>query len=163
MATKKTSKKKPVGRPTKYLPRFLKEAYLYIDRCVDIQDEFHKTRGEKSDSYERTLEVQLPTIEGFALVSKVAVSTLYLWAEKYPQFSEALDIIKMKQKEVLLAKGLSGDYSPVIAKLILSSNHGMTDRNDVTTQGDKLPTPIIPLNVLRDNSDEENSKTKKED
>lgn len=170
MAKKKTTKKaakkttgKKVGRPTKYLKKYTTEAYKYLDRCKDIEDEFWKTRGEKSDSYERTLTVQLPTIEGLALCLKVAVSTIYLWAKDHPEFSEALGTIKAKQKERLIEKGLSGDYSPVIAKLILSANHGMREKSDVTTDGKELPVPIIPLNVQGDNSNNKDKESQEED
>lgn len=150
MTKAKVGKKNKGGRPLEYSPDYVGEAYKYLERCQDIEDEFHKTRGEKSDTFERTLTVQLPTIEGFALFLKVSVKSLYSWSEQFPEFLQALETIKATQKERLIEKGLSGDYNPTIAKLILSSNHGMVERVDKTTDGKPLPQPII--NVHPDNS-----------
>lgn len=161
-AARKIPAPKKNGRPTKYDPKFIALASSYLAECKDTESEFWKTRGEKSDSYDRIITVKLPTIEGFAAYLNVAVSSLYLWEEDNPKFSEALEEIKSAQKERLIAKGLSGEYNPTIAKLILSSNHGMRERSDVTSDDKALPVPIIPY-VHRDNSDEENQATKKTD
>jgi len=37
------------------------------------------------------------------------------------------------------------------------------DKLDLTTDGERLPTPIIPLNVQRDHSNQENSSPNEED
>lgn len=130
----KTKEKKKMGRPTKYLKKYVDEAYDYLARCEDIENEFHKTRGIKSDSYERIITVQLPTIEGFALYLNTSVKTLYNWADDHPDFLQALEDIKTKQKERLMEKGLSGEYNSTIAKLILSSNHGMREKSEVAVE-----------------------------
>ena len=52
----------------------------------------------------------------------------------------------------LIAKGLKGEFNASITKLMLTK-HGYTDKQDVTTGGKELPTPIIPLNAIqRDDS-----------
>lgn len=132
----------PAGRPTKYEERFIDSVDEYLKANQDEEFEFHKTRGNTSDSYEKKIKVRLPTIEGFALFLGVDKSTLYEWGEKYDQFSYALEKIITEQKKRLLEKGLSGDYNSTIAKLILSSNHGMSDKTDVTSGGEKI-TPIL--------------------
>lgn len=157
---KKTKKVKPeeipalMGRPTKFDRAFIQAAYDYIASCQDEVDEFWKTRGEKSDSYDRIIKVKLPTIEGFATHLRVAVKTLYNWAETDNDFLQALEDIKTAQRERLLEKGLSGDYNPTIAKLILSSNHGMKERVDQTTDDQPLPTPVT-VNNFKHLSDDE--------
>jgi len=130
-------------RPTDYKEEYIEEVEKYLNECEDEYDEFHKTRGDKSDSYQRLLTVNLPTIEGFALRLDVSEKTIYNWRDKHPKFLQSLSKIKREQKKRLLDSGLSGDYNPTIAKLILSSNHGMVERKDVTTDGEKLQPVLV--------------------
>lgn len=123
------------GRPTEYKEEFIAKVDEYLKICEDEEDEFHKTRGEKSDSYDRIIKAKLPTMYGFAKFIGVALSSVYLWKEKYPQFSEALEKVMEEQKERITNKAISGEYNPTIAKLILSSNHGMREGTDVTSGG----------------------------
>jgi hypothetical protein len=133
------------GRPTSYDPKFVDEAYKYLEQCKDEETEFHKTRGEKSDSYDRILTVKLPTVEGFASYLRVSTKSLNNWANEYPKFLRALDDIKDEQKQRLITKGLSGEYNSTIAKLILSSNHGMAEKteSDITSKGESIAINII--------------------
>lgn len=123
-----------VGRPTEYSDTFVQEAYKYLKTCEDKETEFHKTRGEKSDSYERIVVVNLPSIEGLAAYLHVSKNTLYDWKEQHKEFSDALDDIIIKQHNVLVSGGLSGNYSPVIAKLLLSSNHGYAEKSETKSK-----------------------------
>ena len=123
------------GRPSKYRPEFIASVDEYLAQCVDEETEFHKTRGDKSDSYDRILKVNLPMIEGFSKFLDVDVTTIYEWAKVYPEFSHALEHIKEEQKNRLLNEGLAGTYNPMIAKLILSANHDMKEKSDVTSDG----------------------------
>lgn len=105
----------------------------YLNEC---KDGFTKiTDGEDTKVIKK---VKLPTIEGFAIKLDVVVNTLYSWAEEHPRFMKSLDKILHQQKERLANEGLAGNYNPVIAKLILSANHGMREGKDVTTGGQKI-------------------------
>ncbi len=128
----------PGGRPTDYDPKFIKEVDKYLKERQDDIDEYHKTRGIRSDSYDRLVRVKLPTIEGFALRIGVNKTTLYEWEKREPEFSNALEKIRTEQLSRLVDGGLSGDYNPAIAKLILSSNHGMRERTDITTNDQSI-------------------------
>ena len=112
-------------------------------KCQDEETEFWKTRGDKSNSYDRVIKVKLPSIEGFSLHLGVATKTLYNWGDEHPEFLHALEKIKKEQQLRLMDKGLSGEYNSTIAKLILSANHGMREKSDITTDGKELPTPIL--------------------
>jgi hypothetical protein len=129
-----------MARPTDYSEEILNRTEQYLAQSIDEYTEFHKTRGEKSDSYERVLRVKLPTIEGLALFLGVDRSTIYEWESKHKEFSYTLDKIRAEQQQRLIDSGLSGDYNPVIAKLILSSNHNMREKSDtdVTTGGNPV-------------------------
>ena len=134
MGTKKTKK----GRPKKYDPIFIKKVDEYLATCNDVEDEFHKTRGEKSDTFERTLKVHLPKIEEFARFINVHKDTLVEWAKENDDFSVALSKIKLEQHNRLVDESLAGNYNPVIAKLMLSSNHGYREKSDMTSNDESI-------------------------
>lgn len=141
------------GRPTKYSDEMLRKTLEYIERCEDEEYNYEKTIGEKSNSFEKKIKVHLPSIEGLSFELRVNKTTLYEWEAEYEEFSNALSELRAKQAKVVLEKGLSGDYNPTIAKLILSNNHGYKERSDTTTNDKELPTPIMQLDVLPNNSD----------
>ncbi len=122
-----------VGRPEEFKEEYIEKAEKYLKACKDREAKFHKTSGVRSDTYERLIKVKLPTIEGFAEYIGVSRKSLYNWEKTYPLFASALERIRTAQLTRLINKGLSGDYNPIIAKLILSSNHGMKDRVDETS------------------------------
>lgn len=111
------------GRPTILTAELKDKARLYIQECEDEETEYHKTRGEKSDGFERIIRVRLPTIEGLAFYIDVARSTLYEWKDLDAEFSDIIDTLLQKQASMLIDKGLSGDYNPTIAKVLLTK-HG---------------------------------------
>jgi hypothetical protein len=147
-----------LGRPVEYDEEtVIAKGRAYLDSCVDEIEEYHKTRGEKSDGYERLVRVKLPTIEGLALAIGIHKDTIYDWEKKYPTFSDLTNDLRAKQADALINNGLSGDYNPLLSKLLLSK-HGYKEatETDVTSGGKALPTPI--LNVLCDNGDKESIK-----
>lgn len=125
-----------MARPTILTKELKERARLYIEECEDEEDEYHKTRGEKSDSYDRLVKVKLPTVEGLALFLGVARSTLYEWKESDEEFSDIIDILLQKQADTLINKGLSGDYNPTIAKVLLTK-HGYRDGTELTGKDGK--------------------------
>ncbi len=102
------------GRPTLYNPNILEEVRNYLESCNDEQDG-------------KNIRVNLPKVEGLARYLNVSKDTLYEWAKKYPDFSDALREIKNEQYCRLIDEGLAGRYNPAIAKLMLSANHGLTE------------------------------------
>ena len=145
------------GRPTEYNEEILTKARQYLSECVDDEDEFHSTRGEKSDGYQRLVRVRIPTIEGLAVYLKINRCTVYDWKEKYQKFSDIFEELLAKQADRLLNNGLSGNYNSTIAKVMLTK-HGYREGIDQSTNGKDLPIPL--LNVLNNNSDSKDSETK---
>jgi len=158
-----------MARPVEYKEDILVRAREYISLCVDEIEEYHKTRGDKSDSYDRLVRVRIPTIEGIAVHLGISRSTVYDWKDalsedgslKYAEFSYIIDELQAIQADRLLNNGLSGDYNPTIAKVLLTK-HGYREGVDQTTNDKELPQPIINV-IFKDNSNEEDSEPNQED
>lgn len=133
------------GRPSEFKENYIDKVDDYLELCEDIEYDWTRSDGVKSTSYEHRIKVKLPTIEGFAIFLGVSKKSLYNWAESYPQFLHALEKIEVEQKNRLIEKGLSGDYNPTIAKLILSANHGMREKTDVTTDNKPINISFDPV------------------
>lgn len=142
-----------LGRPTKFTPTILTKTYAYINSCEDIFYNYQKGFGS-TDTFERKVVPKLPTRDGLALYLNVHRDTVHEWSTKHNNFSDALDLLDAKQKEMLFLGGLSGDYNPTIAKLGLSANHGMKERVDQTTDDKPLP-PNVTVNNINTLSNEE--------
>ena len=132
-----------MARPTDYNENTIKFTQDYLDSCVDTEEDYTKSQGDKSSSYERLIRVKLPTIEGLAVYLGVNKTTIYEWESRYPEFSNVLAQLRSKQAETLINKGLSGDYNPIISKLLLMK-HGYAEKTetDVTTKGESINTPV---------------------
>ena len=133
------------GRPTDYKPEFCVDVDVYILNNQDVWGEFHKTRGVNSDGYERIVKVNLPTREGFAARLGFPRQTLDNWSKDHVEFFDALKKIDAEQKQRLIQEGLAGNYNSTIAKLLLSSNHGMAEKteSDITSGGEKITGIVI--------------------
>lgn len=144
-----------MARPIEYNFEIIKpKIEEYLASCVDTVEEFHKTRGEKSDSFDRILRVRIPTVEGLCLVLDIHKDTYYDWEKKYPEFSDYTDRLRKLQASRLVEGGLSGNYNPTIAKVLLTK-HGYREGIDQTTNDKDMPTPIIPIvrnEIQTDNS-----------
>lgn len=114
-------KKKKRGQPTKYKSEYC-DLSEYLKSC--------KAKGD------------LPSICGYAVYLEVAENTVGNWGKKNEEFLRSLGVLKTISKQTLMNKGLKGKYNSTIAKLILSSNHGMTERLDATS-GDKPIEKVI--------------------
>lgn len=144
------SKKKEVnlgGRPTKYTDEMIDKVYEYLDMGYFSLDKIEKMQRkllEQGIDFDGTGKgiaplvamnevCVVPSIEGFARYAGVAVSTVYLWKQDPDKvrFSEALDEILDKQKELLINNGLKGSFNSNIAKLMLV-NHGIHDKQELT-------------------------------
>lgn len=110
--------KHPGGRPTTYSDEMAKDAWDYVQQFANDEG-----KGEN-------LKVNLPTIEGLALFLGISRSTLYLWQKEHSQFSDIIETLQQKQASVLINNGLSGNYNPTIAKVLLTK-HGYTDKQEI--------------------------------
>jgi len=123
------------GRPTQYTPELVEKALTYLEICKDTEED--KENGIKAS-------VKMPSKGGLAVYLGVSRETLYAWAKEKPEFSDIMEQMGAIQEDRLLNKGLSGDYSPVIAKVLLTK-HGYREGIDQTTNDKDLPTPIASV------------------
>jgi hypothetical protein len=127
------------GRPTKYDPEFVEAGYKYAEGGWIECNHNH------------------PSVIGFARTLRVARSTIYKWADEYPEFSDTLEHISSEQEFQLLDKSLVGDYVAPMSKLALH-NHGYSDKvaQDVTSSdGSMKPTVIELVGVTNESSGQE--------
>jgi len=123
------------GRPTKYSDTYVKKTKEYVDSCNDELVQVVSGESEKFTAFKEKVRVNLPTIEGLAIYLKLHKDTIYEWEKKYKQFSDVINILRAKQVERLINNGLSGDYNPIIAKVLLSKQ-GYSEKTEtnITTQ-----------------------------
>lgn len=119
------------GRPTDYSEEMLTKTREYIDSAEDVEI------GVKH------IKVNLPTIEGLALFLGVNKTTIYEWEQVHEEFSHDTGRLRAKQAKELVNKGLSGDYNPTIAKVLLS-RHGYREGidTDLTSKGEKIVNTV---------------------
>lgn len=121
------------GRPLEYKPDLVDKAQEYLDSCEDKEIEQEKKDGWTTYK----IQAKLPTIEGLALYLDVDRTTIYDWCSKFPEFSHIVEKLRVEQADRLINSGLSGDYNPTIAKVLLTK-HGYTDKTDITSNGETL-------------------------
>lgn len=119
-----------MGRPTKYGPDILKKTRTYIDSRVDGYERILKSKGKRSVMYEHKFRVKLPTIEGLAVYLKVHKDTLQEWKKQHAEFSVLIGELLGIQADRLVNNGLTGDYNPTIAKVLLTK-HGYREGHEL--------------------------------
>lgn len=116
------------GRPKEYRDVFVEDVYKYVVECAN----------KTADG-----DVFLPTVEGLAKEMGYSKETIYQWAKEKQDFSDALEFLKNSQCVDLVNKGLAGKFNPTIAKLVLSANHGMREKTDVTTDDKQITFNLV--------------------
>lgn len=128
---------KGAGRPSIYKREYAtKKIDEYLLLRKDTVEKIVESKNPKTGRtrYALKVKVQLPSVDDYADFLGVSRQDLYNWAKKYPKtLGKGLDRIRNEQQKRLINEGLAGNYQPVIAKLILSSNHGMREKKDITS------------------------------
>lgn len=117
-----------VGRPSEYTP----EAINVLNEYLEV------ATPEKK---------KIPTVEGLALKLGINKTTLYRWAENNEEFRNALEELKMRQKESLTDIGIFGgkEINATIVALLLKVNHDMIE---TTKQEISVDNPLV---IIKDN------------
>ena|SRR5690348_9535389 len=122
------------GRPTDCNDQILQATKQYLDSCIDEQRQVVVGESEKFTSYKEKTIVNLPTIEGLARHLGIHKDTVYEWEKIHPEFSDLVNALRNEQAARLINMGLSGDYNPMVAKLILGK-HGYADKTETELTG----------------------------
>lgn len=144
----------PAGRPTKYSKQILKDTEIYLNSCNDVYEVIERPKidnGILSGTEQfRKEKVKVPTMEGLAYHLKVNKDTIQEWRKIHKEFSVLIEELLDKQADMLINNGLSGNYSPVIAKVLLTK-HGYREGIEQTGKDGK---ELIPDSSLKDKIDE---------
>ena len=116
----------PGGRPSEYKPEYVEKLSLKQNEST----------------------TELPTITGLSIYLGKVVNTLKNWSKEQPEFLTALMMLQAYQKRELINRGLLGTYNSTIAKLILSSNHMMTERIDQTSGDEPMVKTLTEEELL---------------
>lgn len=121
------------GRPTKYVPGLINKIDEYLSEAVPEN-------------------MKIPTVEGLCLKLGISRETFYAWGKKYPEFSDTIKLIKLKQKEHLTEIGIFGgkEINASIVALLLKVNHDMND-SKIDINVDNRRIQIIQLPQRGDN------------
>lgn len=116
----------------------IKKIKAYVETCVDDKPAV----GNKFNA-------NIPTVDGLAICLGVHRDTINEWSRKHPEFRDALDAMQAEQANRLINRGLSGQYNPIITKLVLSK-HGYRDSAEIdhTTKGEALQS--IPSDIAQE-------------
>lgn len=121
-------------KPTTYKPEYCDEVEKYM-----------KHTGRENQ--------ELPTVEGFARHLGLWRSTLYDWENLYPDFKQALDVLRSAQKEQLMNDGLYGgkEVNSTMAIFLLKVNHDMIEKTamDITSAGKGI-APMVVLDTQKE-------------
>lgn len=132
-----------MARPPEYRPEIVDKAKEYLALCGDVQYEVKQKPNIKNGIHSGEEDVvvkktKLPTIEGLAVYLKIHKDTIYDWEsqEDKKEFSDVISELRQTQADMLINNGLTGDYSPVIAKVLLTK-HGYRDSQEITGKDGK--------------------------
>lgn len=132
------------GRPSKYNEDILTKTREYIDLCVDSYEvktrPFINSSKHVGDEDYLVKHTKIPTLEGLAFFLKVNKDTIQEWKKEHEEFSVLIQELLAKQADELINKGLSGDYNPTIAKVLLTK-HGYREGIEQSGEDGK---PLIP-------------------
>lgn len=118
-----------------------KSAYKYKNDTIELTKAYIQRCSNE--------QMEVATVEGLALELGVNDDTLVEWAKTYDDFGEQFKRLKMAQKVQLINGGMYGgkEINANMFIFLLKANHGLADRIDVTSAGEKLEAPHITLDV----------------
>ncbi len=107
---------------------------------------------QKAESYLAVWDKEgdvIPSIAGLALFLGVSRETIHTWRHEFEAFSDTLARLLSMQERITLNKGLTGDFTAPISKLVLH-NHGYSDKAESTNtlqgpKGEPLAWEILPV------------------
>lgn len=123
-----------MGRPSKYTPEIQAKAYEYLDNLPE--DEV------------------IHSAEGLADYLNISRATVYKWRDEIEEFSDTVEAVIRKQGKALINRGLTGEFSAPITRMMMNVNHGYRERSEVdnlSTDGSMTPKSIERLIIKAEN------------
>jgi len=119
------------GRPTTYTPEMLEKAYAYLDKWESEGD-------------------AIPSVVGLVKYIGRSKTCVYDWAkeEGKEEFADILANINETQRQVLINKGLKGEFNSNITKLVLGK-HGYSEKKELSSDPEK-PIVVIAAEMTAD-------------
>jgi hypothetical protein len=102
----------PVGRPSKY------------------NDEMQATAERYIIEYQAYGDV-VPSLAGLSCFCGISRDTASEWVKQHPKFSDTVKAVMVMQERMLINGGLSKANDSSITKLLLASNHGYSDKQQI--------------------------------
>jgi hypothetical protein len=126
---------KKVGRPTKYKKEYCEKIIEFFDQPLShLKKKKLMIKGALLE-VEEEAPIPLPTLAGFAWALGVTESTIWLWAQKHEEFSNAVALCKARQKEILIQNSLLGEYNAGFATLCMNNLHEWSNRQETKVSG----------------------------
>lgn len=142
-----------MARPAEYSNEVINKTKEYLALCGDVYYEVKQKPKLKDGVHIGTEDVvvtktKLPTIEGLAVYLGIHRDTIYDWEsqEDKKEFSDIISELRQRQADMLINNGLTGDYSPVIAKVLLTK-HGYREGVENTGLNGK---DLIPESITKE-------------
>lgn len=129
------------GRPTHYRPEYCQSVVEYFSSADSWEINYDLKNSGKVLPHSK-----LPTFERWALSIGTTHKALPGWADRFPEFAEALEVAKGLQKAFLLELGAAGIGNHITA-LMLRTNHGMKDEPK-ENDGDDGPIQKVVVEVV---------------
>lgn len=133
VSSKGRKKSRPVGRPSKYDPKFCKEIIEFFSeqpfREVEITHTNQKT-GQQYSTYEERPN-RLPFFSAFARKIGVNTDTLNEWGKQHPEFSDAFKQAKDLQREFMIENGVRGLYAAAPFVFSMKNMHEWRDQSSI--------------------------------
>ena len=117
----------------KYQIEYAEKLISWFKNAPLYNTETHKIYSKKSDKCEEVYEkvpAPCPTFVRFADEINVAVHSLEIWKEKYPEFAEAYLKAQLYQEEWLMNAAGLGFYNSSMSISALKANHGWVEKSD---------------------------------
>lgn len=141
------------GYPSKYRPEFPEMLLNFFD--VDPSQVVETTEESTGKVTREVIINALPTKAGFAAKLRVSSATLQYWADakdehghpRYPEFTEAWDIVDDMIENILVSNTLMNHYNASFAQLYAKNKLRYKDRQDLTLEGGDKPIKTINANM----------------
>ena len=77
---------------------------------------------------------EYPTISDFRVKNKIPRSKRDYWVKNYPELSEAIEIVKDMQEDMLMKNGLAWRWNAQVVKNVGMADHNWSEKKETVTK-----------------------------